>query len=120
MKATIINPDTGISAEVHATTNHPASQFNQPVWVDNEGQAYCQVGLESYFPPFYEVHVHDDQQDIIALLKQACSGKTIQELADATGYSPATIHRTLTGATAPNLNVVIAIAKTVGRKIELI
>lgn len=43
---------SGVQVEVHATTDNTASSYGQPVWVDSDGQAYCQVGLES---PFYTV-----------------------------------------------------------------
>ena len=38
----------------YATTEHSASSYGRPVWVDDEGQAYCQVGMEA---PFYEVTI---------------------------------------------------------------
>lgn len=50
--ATLTNIINGESVRVHATTDHPASSYGQPVWVDDEGYAYCQVGLPS---PFYKI-----------------------------------------------------------------
>ena len=48
----LTNNFNGVQVEVHATTNNSASSYGQPVWVDSDGQAYCQVGLEA---PFYTV-----------------------------------------------------------------
>lgn len=43
---------TGKEVEVTSTTEHATSSYGQPVWVDKNNQAYCQVGSEK---PFYEV-----------------------------------------------------------------
>lgn len=52
MKATIKNKITGEQIAVHSTTEHPNSSYGKAVWVDDNGIAYCQVGMES---PFYTV-----------------------------------------------------------------
>jgi len=52
MKAKLTNLINGVTIEVHATTDHPDSSYGQPVWVDDNGTAYCQVGLPS---PFYQI-----------------------------------------------------------------
>lgn len=59
--------------EVYATTDHPASSRAHAVWVDNNGQAYCQVDLPN---PVYEVVEEWEEQtpdeviaDIIAMTK---------------------------------------------------
>lgn len=48
----LTNNLNGAQVEVHATTDNTASSYGQLVWVDSDGQAYCQVGLEA---PFYTV-----------------------------------------------------------------
>lgn len=40
------------TVKVHATTDHPASHYGKAVWVDDENNAYCQVGHEA---PFYKL-----------------------------------------------------------------
>lgn len=50
MKAILINNITGQEIPVHATTEHPASSYGQAVWVDDDNNAYFQVGLPT---PFY-------------------------------------------------------------------
>ena len=52
MKAIIRNKITNKTVEVKSTTEHPDSSYGIPVWVDDENNAYFQVGLEN---PFYEV-----------------------------------------------------------------
>ena len=50
--ATLINNITGESVRVHATTEHPDSSYGLAVWVDDNNQAYMQVGAIN---PFYTV-----------------------------------------------------------------
>ena len=58
--ATLINVINGVSVEVHATTDHPASSYGRAVWVDNEGNAYFEV--DSQIPnPFYQITNIRDQ-----------------------------------------------------------
>lgn len=52
MEAILKNNVTGKEVEVTATTNHPDSSYGKAVWVDEDGIAYCQVGMEA---PFYSV-----------------------------------------------------------------
>lgn len=47
MEAILIDKLSGVRVKVHDTTDHPYSSYGQPVWVDDDDNAYCQVGLES-------------------------------------------------------------------------
>lgn len=57
MRARLTNLINGVSVEVHATTDHPASSYGIPVWVDDEGTAYMQVGS---VVPFYSITELDE------------------------------------------------------------
>lgn len=50
--AILTNNITGVSVEVHATTEHPDSSYGIPVWVDDNNIAYMQVGALN---PFYTI-----------------------------------------------------------------
>ena len=50
--AILTNLLNGVSVKVHATTHHAASSYGLPVWVDDDGIAYTQVGLTN---PFYKI-----------------------------------------------------------------
>ncbi len=50
--AILRNVVTGVEVKVHATTDHPTSSYGLPVWVDDDGNAYCQVDTPC---PFYEI-----------------------------------------------------------------
>jgi len=36
---------TGKTIQVKATTDHSASSYGQPVWVDDQGESYGTVGM---------------------------------------------------------------------------
>lgn len=46
MTGKIIVKRTGEEIKVHATTNHPESHYGHAVWVDEENNAYFEVGKE--------------------------------------------------------------------------
>lgn len=50
--AKLKNMVNGAEVRVHATTDHPASSYGIPVWVDDDDNAYCQVGT---IAPGYEI-----------------------------------------------------------------
>lgn len=52
MEAILTNSITGKSVKVHSTTEHPDSSYGHPVWVDDEGIAYMEVGASN---PFYSI-----------------------------------------------------------------
>ncbi len=76
MKAILTNRINGMSVQVHATTEHPDSSYGQPVWVDDDNQAYCQVGMEA---PFYDIinkqMTHDDIRKINGYLHNLVNGQ---------------------------------------------
>lgn len=59
MRAILTNNTTGERIEVHATAAHPASSYGIPVWVDDENNAYLQVGIE-HMQPLYSISDIDD------------------------------------------------------------
>ena len=60
MTATLRNIINGMEVRVHATTDHPDSSYGQPVWVDDDNNAYCQVGMEA---PFYQISEAEDDAE---------------------------------------------------------
>lgn len=52
-RARLITPQ-GESIPVHTTTEHPDSHYGKAVWVDDEGTAYLQEGMER-MNPFYRL-----------------------------------------------------------------
>lgn len=117
MKAILTNTINGVSVEVHSTTVHPASSYGKPVWVDNEGQAYCQVGFER---PFYELEIiEDDSTTLLDDLKAACKGYTLTEISNRTGISVCNLSRYLSGSVPLKLETLETIVKAIGKRIEI-
>ena len=52
MTATLIIKTTGEEIKVHSTTEHPTSSYGKAVWVDEQNNAYLQVGSTN---PLYDI-----------------------------------------------------------------
>lgn len=60
MKKAILITYDGTEIPVHATTEHPASSYGKAVWVDDDNNAYMQVGLEMLVPQYRITNVTDE------------------------------------------------------------
>lgn len=117
-KATLTSTINGESVEVYATTEHSASSYGMPVWVDDDGQAYCQVGFEA---PFYELEEAEDNTTIADRLKEAREKKgiTLRELSELTGINTSNISRIERGEVSPNLDTLQNLCKALGLKLTI-
>lgn len=113
---------TGRSFICHATTEHPDSHFGCPVWVDDQGKAYCDVDKPS---PYYDVCEDVDGhprvvigQRIAELRKE--QGMTQQQLADKCGILRPNIARIEAGRYGITLDVLSRIAQALGKTIDLV
>jgi len=120
--AIITSKLTGRSFVCHATTEHPDSHFGCPVWVDEQGKAYCDVDKPS---PYYDVDEDVDGnprvvigQRIAQLRKE--QGMTQQQLADKSGILRPNIARIETGRYGMTVDVLARIAQALGKTIDLI
>ena len=118
MRATLTNRVTGASVPVTATTNHAASSYGKAVWVDADGQAYCQVGFEA---PFYDVEIieGDPMEGIAAKLDAARRAKhiTIADLAERVGVSAPTVQALLAGKGNVSAATLLKVADILGVRI---
>ena len=62
-RAKLTSVINGVTIDVHATTDHPCSSYGQPVWVDDDGHAFLQVGLEEMAPWCQVTNIIDDGHD---------------------------------------------------------
>jgi DNA-binding XRE family transcriptional regulator len=120
--AIITSKLTGRSFVCHATTEHPDSHFGCPVWVDDQGKAYCDVDKPS---EYYEVDEDVENnikltigQRIQELRKEA--GMTQTQLAEKCGMAQPNIARIEAGTYATSLDVLSRIAEALGKRIELV
>lgn len=75
----IKNLKSGEVIEVTASTTHPDSSYESPVWVDSSGMAYLQCDLKVK-NPLYEV-IYDSYSE------RARIGKMIAEIRNKKGFS---------------------------------
>jgi len=120
--AIIISKLTGRSFVCHATTEHPDSHFGCPVWVDDQGKAYCDVDKPS---PYYDVCEDVDGhprvvigQRIAELRKE--QGMTQAQLAEAVGLRQSNVSRIEAGKYATTLDILANIAQALGCKVDII
>lgn len=120
--AIIISKLTGVAVKCHATTEHPDSHFGCPVWVDDQGKAYCDVDKPS---EYYEVDEDVDGnprvvigQRIAQLRKE--QGLSQAELADKCGMQRPHIARVESGRYGITLDVLARIVQALDARIELV
>lgn len=118
MKATLTNTTNGVSVSVHATTDHPASSYGKPVWVDDNGQAYCQVGFEA---PFYSLSDVEDTETIADRIKAAreAQGITLRQLSEQTCVNISNLSRIERGEVSPTLETLQTICKALGLTLRI-
>lgn len=117
-KATLTNTTNGVSVSVHATTDHPASSYGKPVWVDDNGQAYCRVGFEA---PFYNITDVEDTETIAGRIKAAreAQGMTLRQLSEQTGVNISNLSRIERGEVSPTLETLQTICKALGLTLRI-
>lgn len=64
MKTAILTSAMGARVPVHTTTEHPDSHYGKAVWVDDEGNAYMQEGLEP-LNPLYKITDIEETEDVL-------------------------------------------------------
>lgn len=144
MKAIITNIVTGEKIPVTARTNHPDSHYNRhnrPVWVDDDGQAYFEVGQSG--APLYTVEVLPSDDDwrrerraavwqnptaaaavrtrLGARLRDERErrGITLEQLEQATGIKAGKLRHYEAGKYMPGVVETNAIANAIGCKLDI-
>lgn len=113
---------TGRSFVCHATTEHPDSHFGCPVWVDEQGKAYCEVDKPS---EYYDVDEDVDGNPRVVIGQRIAQirkeqGMTQQHLADKSGVLRPNIARIEAGRYGMTVDVLARIAQALGKRIELV
>lgn len=122
MKATLTNVLTKKKIRVHDTTDHPDCSYGKAVWVDDDNNAYIQVGLEK-FNPLYEIKLDEPWNtrmrigEKITALRKA-QGLTVRQLAELTGINPANISNIENGKVSTGIDVLQKIASALNTEIN--
>lgn len=89
--ARLKNKTTGEVISVFATTEHSASSYGRAVWVDANGNAYCEVDIK----PWQEEHLPYEIFPDVSEVKRVV-GRDIQACREAKGWSREKLARELT------------------------
>lgn len=113
---------TGRSFVCHATTEHPDSHHGCPVWVDDQGKAYCDVDKPSHY---YDVCEDVDGQPRVVIGQRIAQlrkeqGMTQQHLADKSGVLRPNIARIEAGRYGMTVDVLARIANALGCELAII
>lgn len=119
MKAVLIDNKTGERIVVRSTTRHPKSRHGVPVWVDQDGIAYCEVGKPS---SAYTLEISDEDNirlHIGTMFAHARRRKqmTIRKLESLTGISRTNIGEIETGEYNVSIDILAKLCRAVGAEI---
>lgn len=123
MTGTITNKLTGKTVKVHDTKEHPDSSYGNAVWVDDENNAYLQVGLEAS-NPMYDFKLDEPyktRQRIGSQLAEARNGKNITTRAmhELTGINHSNISQIERGVISATLDSVARLATELDLELNL-
>lgn len=123
MTATLIINKTGKEIKVHATTDHPSSSYGKAVWVDDDNNAYLQVGLEQY-NTMYSIVLDEPYRTRrrvggrIATLRKE-QNLTIRDLAERTGINISNLSSIENGKMGASIDTLSRIAHALGTSVEM-
>lgn len=103
-----------IMCQVHTTTDHPDAHYGRPVWVDAEGTAYLQCGLE-HLNPYYQLSDIRTTCDIAAAISR--SGKKKGDIARDMGISPSTLTGIINNNN-PTAETLVRLAEVLGIEVQ--
>ena len=119
--AKLINNVTNKEVEVRVSYEHPACSYGGAVWVDENNEAYTQVGM---ITPLYTI-IPDEQDERERI------GREISELRKAAGMSQAALAKKIgcdrsyiakieRGRQHISINVLTNIASALGARVEVV
>ena len=123
MKATLTNVLTKEKIRVHDTTDHPDCSYGKAVWVDDDNNAYTQVGMEK-FNPLYTIKLDEPWntrmrigEKITALRKER--GLSIRQLAEKSGVNISAISAIENGKASTGIDVLQKLASALGADLSI-
>ena len=117
--AILTNTLNGVSVPVYATTEHTASSYGQPVWVDENDDAYCQCDMPT---PFYDINEDLEPMQrygIVIKFARRRAGLTQQQLADRVGCSQQAIDRLEHARHDAGIGFVAEVADALGCELKI-
>ena len=119
MKAKIKNKLNGEIIVVTSTNTHPDCSYDQAVWVDDNNNAYCVVGMESPMYDIVEMEIND-RVELGSFIHnvRVSQGITVRGMAEKSGIMPSTVQNVEKGAFSPRLDVITRIFEVLGVKLK--
>lgn len=119
MTATLIIKSTGEEIKVHSTTEHPTSSYGKAVWVDEQNNAYLQVGS---ITPLYDIVLDEPYRTRVRIGNEIAQhrrakGYTVRQLAELAGVSKSTVVNIEAGRFSPTIDVANKLLNALGAKI---
>lgn len=119
MTATLIIKSTGEEIKVHSTTEHPTSSYGKAVWVDEQNNAYLQVGAAT---PLYDIVLDEPYRTRVRIGNEIAQhrrakGYTVRQLAELAGVSKSTVINIEAGRFSPTIDVANKLLNALGAKI---
>lgn len=120
MKAKIKNKLNGEIIVVTSTTTHPDSSYGQAVWVDDNNNAYCVVGMKSPMYDIVEMEIND-RVELGSFIHnvRVSQGITVRGMAEKSGIMPSTVQNVEKGAFSPRLDIIKKMLDALGAKMKI-
>lgn len=121
MTGKLIVKSTGEEIEVHSTTQHPTSSYGKAVWVDDQDNAYLQVGDE-HRNPLYDIVLDEPYRTRVRIGNEIAQhrrakGYTVRQLAELAGVSKSTVVNIEAGRFSPTIDVANKLLTALGAQI---
>lgn len=119
MTGKLIVKTTGEEIKVHSTTEHPASSYGKAVWVDEQNNAYLQVGSTT---PLYDIVLDEPYRTRVRIGNELAQhrrdkGYTVRQLAELAGVSKSTVVNIEAGRFSPTIDVANKLLTALGAQI---
>lgn len=119
MTATLIVKPTGEEIKVHSTTEHPTSSYGKAVWVDEQNNAYLQVGASN---PLYDIVLDEPYATRVRIGNEIAQhrrdkGYSVRQLAELAGVSKSTVVNIEAGRFSPTIDVANKLLNALGAQL---
>lgn len=119
MTGKLIVKSTGEEIEVHSTTQHPTSSYGKAVWVDEQNNAYLQVGASN---PLYDIVLDEPYATRVRIGNEIAQhrrdkGYSVRQLAELAGVSKSTVVNIEAGRFSPTIDVANKLLNALGAQL---
>ncbi len=119
----LTNKLTGEVIRVHNIRKHPAAARGKTVWVDDDGNAYYKVGINSDHP-LYSLEVDEPYRTALRIGAQLAKARhdkklSTRDICQMTGINHSNLSLLERGERPPSLITVVRLASVLGLELNL-